>query len=349
MKRMQKRIMALILSVLMTMSLVCIQALAADTKTVQINGYTDDKTPEEIAAAKPQLEISNVSAEIKLDSSIKITAITYEGEELWTKAENIDAAYNAAAPVTITTLDDGSLFEVYKLDETGNILNFDFDQSIPHSTGKVQVEDMDGKQRTVNIGDITDDDYLLNMLPGCAVTLTEPGAYYVLFRYEALSDSTEIIVNVGDSGVNLTSFPLLTVHPGNSDVIVDGQEMTFDAYLINGNNYIRLRDFAKAVSGTTKQFEITWDGPNNAIYLASRLPYTPVGNELTAGDGTSKAATPCASKILHDGTEIALAGYNIGGTNYFKLRDIARAFDIGVIWYGETRTVGIDTSIGYSD
>ncbi|AGC69289.1 hypothetical protein Cst_c23290 [Thermoclostridium stercorarium subsp. stercorarium DSM 8532] len=46
---------------------------------------------------------------------------------------------------------------------------------------------------------------------------------------------------------------------------------------------------------------------------------------------------------------MTLKAYTIGGYNYFKLRDIAKIFDIGVVWEGETSTVKIDTGIGYED
>ena len=68
---------------------------------------------------------------------------------------------------------------------------------------------------------------------------------------------------------------------------------------------------------------------------------------MANGDGKTKVATPTTSKIFKDGKEISLTAYNINGNNYFKLRDLAKAFDIGVTWDGKTNTVGIDTSIGY--
>ena len=109
MRKAQKIITALALSVVMILSLLCVQAFAADTTTVQINGYTE----EELATAKPQLEINNVISKIALDPGMKITAKGDEGDELWTTPEHIDAAYNTSAPVTVKTLDDGGFFEVY--------------------------------------------------------------------------------------------------------------------------------------------------------------------------------------------------------------------------------------------
>lgn len=126
--------------------------------------------------------------------------------------------------------------------------------------------------------------------------------------------------------------------------------MTFDAYNINGSNYFKLRDLAMALKGTEKQFEVNWDGANNAINLITAKPYTAVGGELTGQtDSMPKEAVPTTSKIYLDGLEQSFAAYTIGGNNYFKLRDIGKAIDFGVTWDQNTNTIGIDTSISYSE
>ena len=102
------------------------------------------------------------------------------------------------------------------------------------------------------------------------------------------------------------------------------------------------------LNGTEKQFEVSWDGAANAISLISGQPYTAVGGEMTAGSGAAQTATHTSSKILLDGVETALDAYNIGGNNYFKLRDIGQAFDFGVDWDGAANTIILDTAKGYT-
>lgn len=136
--------------------------------------------------------------------------------------------------------------------------------------------------------------------------------------------------------------------PTSSTVLVNGEEVAFDAYVINSNNYFKLRDLAHVVSGTEKQFEVSWDGANNTISLESGKAYTPVGGELTVAESRSELQVQAnASKILVDGTEVEFTAYTINGNNYFKLRDLARTFNIGVSWDGTTNTVGIDTTADY--
>ena len=49
---------------------------------------------------------------------------------------------------------------------------------------------------------------------------------------------------------------------------------------------------------------------------------------MAKGDGKAKQATRTNSKIFVDGGEVSMTAYNIGGSNYFKLRDVMQIFDI---------------------
>jgi|GEM_PF-683926 len=147
---------------------------------------------------------------------------------------------------------------------------------------------------------------------------------------------------------NASPTPSLTATPTASKVLVNGTKISFDAYNINSNNYFKLRDLAKVLSSSEKQFEVTWDGTKNAINLIRGKSYTVAGGELAAGDGKAKTPTLSTSKIYIDGTEVQLTAYNINGNNYFKLRDVMQKFNVGVGWDGATSTITIDTKIDYT-
>ncbi len=68
---------------------------------------------------------------------------------------------------------------------------------------------------------------------------------------------------------------------------------------------------------------------------------------MATSDGKAQNATLSTSTIYKDGTELKLTAYNIGGNNYFKLRDIAQAFNIGVSFDSATNTISIDTNTDY--
>ena len=103
-----------------------------------------------------------------------------------------------------------------------------------------------------------------------------------------------------------------------------------------------------AINGSDKQFQVGWDGANNAINLTTNAAYTPDGKELViSGTPTAKAATLTASKICLNGEEVQLTVYNIGGNNYLKLRDIGRIIDFAITWDGSLNMIGLDTSNSY--
>lgn len=161
------------------------------------------------------------------------------------------------------------------------------------------------------------------------------------------TDENSIIVSNGYHGD--TSRPTVSAAiPNSSTVLVNGKAVTFDAYTINQNNYFKLRDLAKVLSGTEKQFEVTWDGSKNAINMTSGLPYTVVGGEMTPGDGTDKTANLNTSIIYLNGQPIQLTAYTINENNYFKLRDIGATFDFDVTWDGARNTIVIDTTQNYT-
>ncbi|MEG1878956.1 MAG: hypothetical protein RR211_04945, partial [Pseudoflavonifractor sp.] len=139
----------------------------------------------------------------------------------------------------------------------------------------------------------------------------------------------------------------VTATPSATKLMVNGKAVSADAYLINQNNYIKLRDLATMINGTGKNFEVKWDGAKNAINLLSATGYTPAKGDMTPGDGKSKPATPSTSKIYVDGVEAPLKAYLIGQNNYFQLRDVMKTFNVYVGWDGATGTATLDTSKGY--
>lgn len=171
--------------------------------------------------------------------------------------------------------------------------------------------------------------------------------------YEWYFEPVKIADNVRTPGQKPASVPTaptasVSANPTSSTVLVNGTKTAFDAYNIAGSNYFKLRDLAYVLSGTQKQFEVSWDGTAKAISLTSGKPYTAVGGEMSAGASAAANAVPTAAKIFVDGREVSLTAYNIGGNNYFKLRDIGQTFDFGVGWDGASRTITIDTSAGYT-
>ena len=153
----------------------------------------------------------------------------------------------------------------------------------------------------------------------------------------------------------VVTYPLVaTAKPTTSRILINGQQVAFEAYNINDNNYFKLRDVALSLRGTEKQFEVVWNPSfregniRGAIEMKSYSPYTTVGGEMALGNGYTKTAKLTNSPILKDGTKVTkLVGYNISDNNFFKLRDLGELFDFNVSWDGKLNTIIINTSESY--
>jgi len=71
-------------------------------------------------------------------------------------------------------------------------------------------------------------------------------------------------------GVTAQAAPALKVSPGSETFYVDGQEVEMEAYAINGNNYVKLRDVGKLVD-----FGVTYDQSGSNVTIDPDAPYTP--------------------------------------------------------------------------
>lgn len=177
---------------------------------------------------------------------------------------------------------------------------------------------------------------------------------------DAAVNATDAAVNTTDAAVNTTGSAVdaekevlapATAKSTKSVVMINGAEVTFEAYNINDNNYFKLRDVAMALTNANagKQFDVTWDNTTKAINLISNQNYTPVGGELVAGDGTDKNAVPSTATIYMDGTVVELAAYTINNNNFFKLRDLGKSFNFDVTWDGASNAVVVDTTADYTE
>lgn len=159
--------------------------------------------------------------------------------------------------------------------------------------------------------------------------------------------STMAIVSLIYGGISI-SVQADEITQTAATVTVNGQNVNFDAYNINGNNYFKLRDLAYVLNATEKQFSIGYGNVLNTVSLTSGQQYTTVGGELEIGNSQNIESMPTDSVIVKDGEEVELQAYNINGNNYFKLRDIGELFDFSVNWNSETTTISINTAKGYT-
>ena len=140
-----------------------------------------------------------------------------------------------------------------------------------------------------------------------------------------------------------------TAQPSPHAIYVDGTKANVAAYTIAGNNYFKLRDIAAIVSGSGKQFEVSWNNDAKRIDLTSGKPYTIVGGELGAIGSASKQAETSTAVVYKDNAQMDYTGYNIDDNNYYKLRAVCESFNIGIKWDGANQRVDILTDESYVD
>ncbi|MBE7051293.1 MAG: hypothetical protein E7395_01810 [Ruminococcaceae bacterium] len=131
--------------------------------------------------------------------------------------------------------------------------------------------------------------------------------------------------------------------PTNSKVTINGVEVKFDAYNINGNNYFKLRDIAYSLADTEKRFSVNWVAENNSANLITGEEYVPIGGEMNLGNNEQKTAALSNTNIMVNGESVNATVYLIYGSNYFKLRDLGTILGFGVDWDEQNQTVVISS------
>lgn len=132
-------------------------------------------------------------------------------------------------------------------------------------------------------------------------------------------------------------------------ITVNGTPVELTAYALldqNGGltNYVRVRDIAALVNGTSAQFNVTWD---NCVNLICGEAYEANGSEFNvpfsgnqpftyASEPTKRYESPVIMSA------IVLTDANGGGYTYYKLRDLGQTLNFKVDW-SEEKGVSIET------
>ncbi len=124
-------------------------------------------------------------------------------------------------------------------------------------------------------------------------------------------------------------------------ITVNGVEATVEAYNIGGTNFFRLRDLAALLKGIPSQFDVDYDADNNAVTVTKGAAYA--GEVRTEFEDMSDTAVASPQTVYVDGAAVALTAYNIGGYNFFGLRELASIFGYAVGYDAETNTAIIES------
>ena len=129
------------------------------------------------------------------------------------------------------------------------------------------------------------------------------------------------------------------VVPTSQNLTVNGEKQETEIYNIDGSNYFKLRDMAALLNGTGSQFSVAWDETNATISITTGEAYAAAGGELATGTDKSATAVESAQKLMVNGAAVELTAYNIGGNNFFKLRELGTALGFDVDYDDATATM----------
>ena len=158
-------------------------------------------------------------------------------------------------------------------------------------------------------------------------------SYYALCAYE---------LNVTGAKPSTPVQPASTAYARSQTVTVDGSPITFQTYALKDDkgyetNYVKVRDVASVLNGTSAQFNVDWDG---AVTLQSKAAYLPNGSEMSTPFSGDRSYTVATAPTKVDGAVTALDAILLqddagNGYTYYKLRDLGEALGFQVDWSAE--------------
>jgi alkaline phosphatase len=170
------------------------------------------------------------------------------------------------------------------------------------------------------------------------ISFDEPGDYIIVARDAAG------VFNAAIGAVHVTQAEKDAVMRSNQTVTVDGETVELDVYNINGSNYFKLRDIAMKLSGTASSFSVGYDSETRTVTCTAGEAYEPNGSELVIGDDLSATAVRSNQPLYVNGELSSIRAYNLGGNNYFQLRELGAALGFEVDYDADTRTVIIGSA-----
>ena len=109
---------------------------------------------------------------------------------------------------------------------------------------------------------------------------------------------------------------------------LNGEKVEIAGYLINGNNYYKLRDVAALLNSTTGKFDVKYE--NKKISLKTGEAYEKLDTDLQPMKHDKTKAKMVTNKIMVDGKDVELNAAFIDNNNYVKLRDLGAVVGLEV-------------------
>ena len=165
--------------------------------------------------------------------------------------------------------------------------------------------------------------------------ITEEGIYFVKTESEMFTVTIEY---------NKTFSTISAYAESNtSKVMVDGNEVEIYGYEIDNSSYFRLKDIAKVLNGTDKQFDVTDNETFNLENITLNKEYKGSHKADLSFNHTDKVARLDGSQIFLDLTSIKTKNYKIDGEIYVNLRDLSEYINIDIGYDSQNNSILIKT------
>lgn len=134
----------------------------------------------------------------------------------------------------------------------------------------------------------------------------------------------------------------IIAHPNTALIQVDQQPVALSSYNINDHTYYRLRDLASAFRDTGSRFDVGWDNALASVTIETDTAYTST-TAATPAKNSLRTALHSSHKLYLKEKDVTPLTFNIDGSNYYKLRDLAPLLSFDVGYEESTRTITIHT------
>lgn len=291
--------------------------------------------------------------------------ITSESWNQYGETESITFSYNSDG--NLTKWSDGLFTYSYSYDKDGRLTKHTFTENstgITETLGTFSNYDSNSNPQTeTSFGEqsrltydaagnlVSYDDYMTYTYDQYGNMLTLKFGDEIMqkntYTYDKYGNVLTKNISYGGGGTDAIitytyRYPGPKVVLSTQNLSVNGTTVDCEKYNIDGSNYFKLRDLAYLLRDTDSRFSVGYDSTSNTVTITTGEVYTPNGSELVTGADKSATAKASRQSILIDGKEVSgLSVYNIGGNNYFKLRDLGEAlgFDVGYDNATKTATV----------
>lgn len=152
---------------------------------------------------------------------------------------------------------------------------------------------------------------------------------------------------LGTIVTSLVLFSSVNVFAGakvsSQSILLDGKDTDVKGYIIQDNNYFKLRDVAALLDGKDAEFNVSYDEDRSAVIITSKSDYKKTDADLTPLKDSDSDIKKSTHNVYVNGVRHSFNVYSIDGYNYFKLRELGKTIGFDVNFDEKNNKVLIDS------